>query len=326
MRLMFRAYALHPDETIEIASDVVTATRLWAQGTVKVWIDLEHPSREEMEVLAAAFSLDAESVEDCLSGEQRPRIDDYDNYLFLMLYGAVASEASLTFNPRKICIFFNSRYLITVHQETVLSVRYVFRRLERNTDLLKRGIDHVFFHLIDGLVDNIVLCAETYEDQMDVLEEESLETPIRPDLVTDVSRLRGDLMGFRRLVVSLRELVLPLSRRDYPHISEDLAWDFRHVIDHLTYAWELAEGLREVAQSIRENYSDQLARRTNDLMRTLTIFSTFLLPLSLISGIYGMNILLWPGPGARFAFPLVLGAMGCVATAMFVYFRKRGWI
>lgn len=326
MRAMLRAYALHSDGTIEIASDMDTVVRLWAQGDVKLWIDLEHPPREHMETLATAFNLDAESVEDCLSGEQRPRIDDYDSYLFLMLYGAVGSESSLTFTPRKICIFFNNRYLITVHQEPVLSVRYMFRRLERNTDLLKRGIDQLFFHLIDGIVDNCVLCAETYENQLEALEEESLDTPVRSDLVTDVSRLRRDLIGFRRLVISLRELVLPLSRRDYPHVSEDLAWDFRHVIDHLTYAWELAEGLREVAQSIRENYSDQLARRTNDLMRTLTIFSSFLLPLSLISGIYGMNVLLWPGSEARYAFPLILGGMGCVAASMFVYFRKRGWL
>ncbi len=326
MRGMLKAYALCPDGTIEIASEVDEVAALWARGDVKLWIDVEHPYREQMEALASVFKLDAESVEDCLAGEQRPRIDDYDHYLFLMLYGAVASETELTFNPRKICIFFNTRYLITAHQEPVLSVRYLFRRLERNTDLLKRGIDHLFFQLIDGIVDNYVLCAETYEDQLDTLEQESLETPPRPDLMANVNRLRRDLIGFRRLVVSTRELVLPLSRRDYPHVSDDLAWDFRHVIDHLTYAWELAEGLREVAQSIRENYSDQLARRANDLMRTLTIFASILLPLSLISGVYGMNIMLWPGPSAPYAFPLVLGAMGGVATVMFVYFRKRGWL
>lgn len=323
---MLKAYALYPDDTVAQCHSIEAVAEAVRERQARVWIDLEGAQAQDLAPVAELFSLYPDAVEDCLEGGQRARVDDYDDYLFLLMYGALESEALPEFIPRKLCIFFSAQFLITVHAESLSSVRSALHRMERSPELLRQGLEHLLFHIMDGVVDNYVLCAENYEEILESLEQESLIGLPRAELLVDLTRVRRELIGFRRTVVSLRELVTPFARGDYRHISEDLMWDFRHVVDHLTHTWELTEGLREIAYTIRENYANQLAQRTNDHMRTLTIFSTFLLPLSLVSGIYGMNVAIWPDNSSRLSFPLVLLGMAGIAVAMFIYFRKRRWL
>lgn len=323
---MLKGFLVHPDGNIEIVETLEPVEEMWSRGRGAVWLDVDRPDREELARIGSLFRLDEDAIDDCLAGEQRQRVDDYDDYLFMVFYGAIASRENAEFAPRKCCMFYNTRFLITVHHEPVLAVREARRRVERSPDTMRRGIDHLFFLLIDGAVDNYVYCAETYEEVLEALEEESLRPHPRTDLVTDVSRVRRELIGFRHLVISLREAVTPFTRGDFHHISESLSWDFKHVLDHLTYTWELLDGLRELTQNIRQNHSDHVARRTADLMRTLTIFSAFLMPMTLITGIYGMNVLLWPGSNNPLSATFIFGCMFVTGVLMFIYFRKRHWI
>ncbi|MFP4500181.1 MAG: magnesium transporter CorA family protein [Candidatus Hydrogenedentota bacterium] len=289
------------------------------------WVDVATLDRPVIEGLARLFGLEHEAVEDSLEGTQRARTDDYEDHLFVLLYAAVGREEPPFFSARKLCMFYAEHFLITLSDAPVRTIEDMHIRLSRFPQQLGRGLDQLFFDVVDGVVDNYVLCAETYDEKLEALETESLSDPWRPGFLADVTAMRRELIEFRRALMSLRELLTPYMRGAYRHITEGLARDFLHVHHHLTYAWELAEGLREITQGIRENFNAQLAERQNNHMRTLTIFATFLLPLSLIAGIYGMNVPLWPGENAAWAFPAILGVMGVVATGMILFFRKRHW-
>jgi magnesium transporter len=324
---MLWAYALYPDSSTEPLSDVETAAHAWAEKKALVWLDLEGFSREELERLGSAFNLRAENIDDCIEGEQRPRVDEYDNALFLIAYAMIAPEDPPRYAPRKVCFFIGERYLISVHAEPLRTIQPVRRHCSSHIrQTLDRGLDFLLYTIIDGMVDNLLLCAEYYEEKLDALEDRSLSSEIDPNVLDELALVRWDLIAFRRQMMSMREAIMPFSRGMYTHFSPGIESRFRHVVDHISVGLELSEGLREIMQGIRDNYHAHLAERTNSLMRTLTLFASIMMPLTLIAGFYGMNVVLWPNTDLPSTTWVITGGMIALAVGMYGYFRYRHYL
>jgi magnesium transporter len=321
---MLWANALYPDGSTGSISDGQAVAQAWAEKKAVVWIDVEAASRVELDALGAAFHLMAENIEDCLEGEQRPRIDEFDDSLFLIAYAMIGPDDPARYDPRKVCFFLGERYLITVHEKTVRALQPIKRHCEMHIrQTLERGVDYLLYTIVDAMADNFLLCAEYYEEQLDALEERSLSSEIDPQVLDELAVLRWELIAFRRKMMSMREAIVPFARGIYSHFSPGIEARFRHVVDHITVGLELSEGLREIMQGIRDNYHAHLAERTNALMRTLTLFASIMMPLTLIAGFYGMNVVLWPNTDLPSTTWLIFGGMIALAVGMYVYFRYR---
>jgi len=319
-----RAYLRYPDGRAAMAETLEDAHGAWAGESATVWIDLPDPTPERLAEAGRLFGLEPESIEDCLSGEQRPRVDDFDRGLFLLLYGVLSPEGPSSFNPHKICFFFLDRLLITVGKESSRTLNRLHARYAQHPDeQLKRGLDLLLYTLIDGLADNYILCADHYEDVLDAFEGDSLSERPPADFLNKLSELRWELIGFRRLIVSQREAISPLAQGAYDHLSTELATRLRHVLDHMTMALELVDGLREILHGSRENYHAQLTERTNSLMKFLTVIATLMMPPTLVAGIYGMNVDLWLPDHGPAAFWYLVGFMALIAVGMYLYFRTK---
>ena len=194
------------------------------------------------------------------------------------------------------------------------------------TKVLAQGVDTLLHQIIDMMVDNFLGVADKYEDRVEELEERSLSQSVDESILEDVSNVRRDLLELRRVAAAQRELVMPLSEGEYDYVSERLGQHFNHVRDHLIKAVELIDAQRERLTGVRDNYHTTLAVRTNDVMKTLTVFAAVLLPLSVIAGVYGMNLPVWPASESPFSFWVVLAAMVAMGGAMLVYFKRRGWL
>lgn len=325
--LMLTAYVLYDSGRSEILHDAATIGAAWADGVAAIWVDVAGEERPVLEALGDQFGIERPAIEDCFEGRQRPRIDEYDDHFFLLMYDPSDSAPSVEFSPNKIGIFFGPKRLMTVHPEPVDALEPIHRRYAANTAAaLQRGLDFLLYMIIDGIVDDCVRLAENYEDNMDALEERSLAGEVDTDILEHLSQVRRDLIAFRRYLSSLRETLRPFAQGLYRHLSVDLEFQFRHVTDHVSLALEVIEGLREATHAIHDNYFAQLAERTNALMRTLTLFSTFLLPLALITGFYGMNIILVPSIDSPWTTVFVLALLAVTATCMYVYFRRRKFL
>ncbi len=324
---MVSGFARHPDGTVQRLSSVEQAVEAAKREDLAVWIDLEAPPEADLHAVGEVLQLDRAALEDCLYGEQRPRIDEFEDYIFLVLYGMLDPEEGDAANPHKSAAFCGTRFLVTVHREAVRSITVVRNRGERHvTHLLARGVDYVLHYIIDGMVDTYLNLGEAHENAIEALEEASLAEDVDESVLTRSVSTRRQLIELRQLAVSLRELLAPVAKGEFDYVSESLEPRFSHVHDHLTKAIEQIDGLRERLNAIRENYHTALTRRTNEIMRTLTAFATVLLPLSLIAGIYGMNLSLWPSSKSPLAFWGVLLTMLVVAIALMLYFRRRYWI
>ncbi len=192
---------------------------IWAQRKARVWVDLESPTEEAVRALDRIINVDDECLDDCLWGEQHPRIDEYEGYFFLVLYGARGEEDAHEFHPRKLAIFCGSRFLITIHRETLHTISQIRERCVKQPELvLGKGTDFLLYAIIDQMVDNYEHYTEKLEDRLEDLETESLDPRATSSLLEKASEFRGELSHLRRLVSSKRELLLPLAKGLYDNI------------------------------------------------------------------------------------------------------------
>ena len=308
-------------------TDPAAVADIWQAGDARLWIDLEEPQETELRAIGEVFRLDNEALEDCLHGEQHPRIDEFDDYIFMVVYGMMGEQSETDFEPRKLAVFCGPRFLITVHREGLRTITGVRSRCERNgAQVLGKGLDFVIYAIIDGMVDNYMVVAEVYEDRLDALEDASLDPDVDDDILTLVRDLRWDLLDLRRLTSSQLQILTPLISGEYEFIGEALERRFAHVRDHLAKVVSHLENMRELLHGVQDNYHAMLSDRMNRVMKTLTVLATIMLPLSVITGIYGMNVPLQPAPDRPATFWGIIGLMGVIVAISLVIFRKRRWL
>lgn len=324
---MFAAFVAPGDGLFRKLDSLAAVREALAQADARVWIDLESPEEGELLALRELWPLDEEALADCLYGEPWPRVDDFDTYIFLVLYGLFGLKEAGEVDPHRLAVFCGPRFLVTVHRQPLLTVRQVKARCGRHPEvLIGRGVDAVLCALIDGMVANYLRVADRYEEQLDALEDQSFREDVDASLLPKLADLRRDLLQLRRLATAQRELLRPLIIGEYDFISEALSQRFQHVRDDLSQVIDAVNGLREVMGGVYQNYHSALAVRTNEIMKVLTIYAGILLPLTLIAGIYGMNLPLWPAPESPWSFWVVMGIMGGITLMLYAQFRRRKWL
>lgn len=324
---MLTGFARYSDGTVARIATFDELRAAYERPDSVVWVDIEAPEAAELAELDTIINVDDEALDDCLHGEQRPRIDEFEDHIFIVLYGAVGTESLHEFDPRKLAAFCGSRYVVTVHRESLASVAGLRERSAKNpAAMLAAGAAKLLYLLIDGVVDKYMELGDNLETRVENLENRSLARDIDDTVLTEAADLRGDLLELRQLAFSQRELLTPVRRGEYDFLSDSLAQRFGHVCDHLSNVIDLVDTLREQLHNVRDNYHTALANRTNDIMKTLTIFATIMLPLTCIAGIYGMNLPLWPPPEHPASFWGVMGSMVIIAAGLLYFFRRRGWL
>ena len=320
-------YALLPENQCQPLTSLEDLAKIWPRNDVFVWVDLESPSDDDLQQLSQIIALDNEALDDCLHGEQQPRVDEFKSYIFLVLYGLHGLKEQAELDPHKLAAFCGNRFLITVGRAPLLSVRQVRARCGRHPEtLLARGVDVVLFEIIDTMVDHYLRVIDRYEDRLEDLEERSFEMDVDEEVLEQAAEVRRDLLDLRRLAVAQRQLLQPVARGGYNFVSESLGQQFSHVRDHLSQVVDSVDSLRETIISIRDNYHAGLTRRTNEIMKVLTLYAGIMLPLTLIAGIYGMNLPLWPPSDQPASFWGVLAVMVIIAGFLLIYFRRRKWL
>jgi len=192
---------------------------LWPQEDARFWVVLESPSDEDLLRLGEVAGLDEEALDDCLHGEQHPRVDEFESYIFLVLYGLHGLKAQEVLDPHQLAAFCGSRFLITVVRHPMLSIRQVRARCGRHPEtLLARGVDVVLFEIIDTIVDNYLIVADRYEDRLEELEEKSFDIAVTEEILEEAAEVRRDLLQLRRLAVAQRHLLLPVAKGEYDFV------------------------------------------------------------------------------------------------------------
>jgi magnesium transporter len=309
-----------------ICADAVDPAWLKPDSGMWVWVDLDQPTPDEARVLTDVFHFHDLAVEDALSEMHHPKIESYGDYLYLILHGIDFSASEHCFTTRDIDFFLGPNYLVTVHPGVSRSIGKVGDLCKRNDRVLGEGPGDLLYRIVDTMVDNYRPEVDGLSERLDTLEKDVFERP-SPALARDILDFKRDVSSLRQVVLPQRDAVGRLARREFTLISEPLAFRFRDVYDHLVRLADESMFFQDRVTGILDAHLSTVSNQLNAVMKVLTIIATLFMPLTFITGMYGMNVPLphFPG-GERAQFWWVIGIMLSMSGGMLAYFRRRGWI
>jgi magnesium transporter len=291
------------------------------------WINIERPRAADRAWLEEHFSFHPLDYEDVLSRNQRPKVDTYDDYLFVVLHFPVFDKTIGRLNAAELDVFVGPDFVITLPNEPIQPLRYLFDRCEDLPDfreaLFGRGAGYVLYKVVDDCVDASFPMLRKMGNKLERLEEDIFEGR-SAEIVRDISNVKQEILNFRKIVRPQRAALRDLeSTKRY--VPEDLEIYFDDINDANERIWDMLENFKEVIEGLESTNESVLSHRLNDVLRVLTAFSVIMLPLTLIASIFGMNVAV-PGEGEIAGFWAVVGVMLVVLCVMLYAFRKRGFL
>ena len=295
-----------------------------AEGNV-IWADVSDPTSQDFEDLAEEFGFHHLSIEDCRSAHQRPKVEEYEGYYFIVLYEAELAGPTDRLELRELNIFLGKNYLVTVHSRPIRAIATAARLWHEWTDRAEQGSGLLAYLLIDGIVDDYLPLLDIISERMDDLED-SIFGEWRAEVIEDIFSIKKKLLYLRRSITPLRDVFNTMLRREQPIFPRETHVYFQDVFDHLIRVADTIDSLRDMLSSTMDAYLSVSGNRMNKIMKRLTSISTILMSVTLIAGIYGMNFTLMPELRWRFGYVFALTSMVAVGVALYVYLKKVKWI
>lgn len=292
-----------------------------------LWISLEQATPEEFTlVLNDLFHFHPLAIEDAqTNGFQTPKVDDYGEYLFIVVMALLGDHERSLLTSEEFDIFLGQNYVVSIYSSPkITAVEKLRERLQKDERLQNNGADFLCHALIDTIVDDYSMPLEELEDKLEALEDRVLSKP-QPETLKQILHLKHAIISVRRVIAPQREAINHLTREEYPMIDRQSQLYFRDIYDHLVRTYDWIDILRDMATNSLEVYLNATSVRLNEVMKALTIVSTIFLPLSFVAGVYGMNFHFMPELGWKWGYPLVWLVFLLIAGGMLYYFRKRKW-
>jgi magnesium transporter len=280
---------------------------------------------QNLEKLGECFHIHPLVLEDILD-EQRPKIEDYDEYLYIALAASSPGVSGEEIVPEQVSLVLGPHYVISFQESDPDLFAPVRERLLKGKGRIRKmGADFLTYSLIDLIVDNYFVALETFGDQVESLEDNVVSRPT-PQTLREVHRFKNDMILLRKALWPLREVIARLERRESPLIGENLSMYFRDVYDHTIIAIETVETYRDILSGMLDIYLSSMSNRLNEIMKVLTIIATIFMPLTFITSLYGMNFKHMPELEWQYGYYGTLGVIVIIALTMLMYFRRRRWI
>jgi magnesium transporter len=289
------------------------------------WIGVYEPSENEFESIQTEFELHKLAVEDAIHAHQRPKLEVYDDMVFVVLKTARYVDSSEVVELGEILIFLGSDYVITVRHGEASDLHGVRTRLESTPELLRCGPGAVLHAIVDKVVDDYQPAIAGLGQDIEEVENEVF-SPERPDRAERVYKLKREVLEFNRAAAPLVEPVERLARGHYELIHPEVRAYFRDVNDHLLRVHEQLEGYRDLLTSVLQANLSQVTVRQNEDVRRISAIVAMLAVPTMIAGIYGMNFEHMPELTWRFGYPLVIAVMVTICFGLYRYFRRVGWL
>ena len=292
------------------------------------WINIERPRQIDRAWLEERFDFHPLDYEDVFSRNQRPKVDEYDDYLFCVLHFPRYDKSVARLNAAELDLFVGPDFLITLPNEPLQPLEYLFERCRTNEELrdslFSKGPGYLLYKIVDDCVDASFPMLRKMGNKLERLEDDIFEGERPAEIVRDISNVKQEIINFRRVVRPQRAALKDLEATKR-YIPDDLEIYFDDINDASERTWDMLENYKEVVEALESTNEAVLSHRLNDTFRVLTAISVIVLPLTLIASIWGMNTNV-PGEGSHAGFFAVVGVMVIVLVATIALFKRRGWL
>jgi magnesium transporter len=321
---MLTTYVYRKGKEIETSvsrADMVKALR---DKETMLWVDIEDPTEFESETLVEIFNFHPLAVEDCVTDISQPKVDDYEEYLFLVMHAVTVVESKL--ETIEVDIFLGENYVVTFHRSGVKSLLLMRELAVRKPEyFFGQGSDLLVYHMLDRLMDDYHPVLEFYETKIDCLEEGIFNHSSKNYLET-VLQVKRDIFHCRKIIAPQRDTLNHLTRNPGSLINSRNLMYFRDVYDHLFRIYGTVDGFHEWVNGILQAYFSYSSNRLNATIQRMTVFATLSMPAIMIASIYGMNFKHMPELNHPYGYFAALGTMAVISIAMLVFMKLKKWI
>ena len=295
----------------------------------RIWVDVALEEESEWIALGQSLGLHPLTLEDTLNSDSRIKVEEYDNYLFVVVRDAefaLDTPEPYDFESYNLYLFIGAHFLITVHGRKSIAVDTVIKRLETAPELIDRGVDYLAYHVLDSLVDSYFPLLDKIDEFVDELESGVFESSDAKETLTCIFDLKRTLLALRRHQAPMREAMTTLANRPSPYLEPATQVYMRDVYDHVVRQVESIETYRDLLTGALEIHFSVVSNRMNEVMKALSIIATVILPATWVASIYGMNFDWMPGLHSRFGFWIAMGIMTGVSASLLYYLQKKRMI
>ncbi|OIN99420.1 magnesium and cobalt transport protein CorA [Candidatus Desantisbacteria bacterium CG_4_10_14_0_8_um_filter_48_22] len=321
------------DRKCEIIDDPGKIPELLKSSAAVLWVDLEGGGENEIGVLRTIFQFHALAIEDCMHDSFHPKLDNFGDYIFLETQAIEKCAQSPEISAAEVSIFLGTNYLVSFHNKPVKSLESVWDKcLNPPWQIMEKGPDFLLYTVLDRIVDDYLCALEGLDDKIEEVEEEIFKE-LKEDQMGRILGLKKELLYMRRIIGPQRDILNFLSREPVPAINKKSQIYYRDVYDHLFRIYELLETYRDLVSGSLEIYlstaSNRMAaasNKMNEVIKTLTIVATVMMPLTVIVGLYGMNFKYMPELEWKYGYFFALGIMAFVAIITLWFIKKKHWL
>lgn len=296
------------------------------------WINITDPSEEKLQNLAKKYKFHELDIEDCLEEKQRPKIDEYNKYLFIVLQFPYYNKKFRRFDTEQLNIFIGQDYLVTVHDNKLPVLRNIFEKCQKSIkakrEYFGKSSGYLLYEIISALYESIFPNTDTIQLSLKQIEKEIFESKHPKDQLFEIMILKKNIITLRKILLPQRSVIAALEHKQKKFLPEDLVIYFDDVVDEIEKLWGILDTQKEIIESLEDTNESLLSHNINLTMRTLTVFSAIMLPLTFITGLFGMNVELpfmqAMAHGNHF-WNITISMLGVIAI-MFGIFKWKKWL
>ncbi|MFC1963860.1 magnesium/cobalt transporter CorA [Chloroflexota bacterium] len=322
----FTAYYLPPDGVLhrDLTEDQVKSS--YDSGDGLLWVDTSETTNEDGQFLESVFKFHQLAIEDCISTNMHPpKIDDFGDYLFLIVHGVNYAVESDVVETAELAIFLGKNYVVSSHSYPLLSIEAVKQMVELDGRPMRRSADFLAYSIVDALIDNVMPAIDKMTEITEDIEEEVLRKPQQQTLEA-ILKLKRSTVHLHRVMAPQREVLNRMSRGDFKLIGDDAKVFYRDIYDHIVRIEDLNQTTRDMTDNALATYMSSIGNKQNEIMKILSIVAAIFLPLGIITGVFGMNFTNMPELNISWGYYAVIGFIGFAILIILGLFWTRGWV
>ncbi|MFH1038718.1 MAG: magnesium/cobalt transporter CorA [PVC group bacterium] len=290
-----------------------------------LWLDMEDPALEDYDILRDQFRFHPLLIRDCINPQYIPKCDEMDDYIFLVLHSVYyyrEKEEEEALSIREIDFFVGKNFLVTVHNGHIKAATVNRDLCRKSCKIMAEGSGRLLYHILDTMADNYIAIINKVTDRMDSLED-AIIASIRPEMLTGILEMKRNIMTMRKVLLPQSELIYQFCHGKFSYVRGEQIMYFKDIYDHMVRITSMVENLREMGQSLLEAYHSTISFKLNDVMKVLTVIATIMMPMTLISGIGGMNVLFpFALRESLTGFWILVAFMLAAAVGLLIWFKK----
>lgn len=326
---MITSFLLEKGETLKTGIGLKRSKEILKGEKNLLWLDFLDPSDEDFKFLEKTFSLHPLVIEDCRVPQEEPKVDEFPDYVFMIIHSVYfykdkEERGEEPLSIREMDVILGKNYILTLHKEKIWNINTIMEQLKKNPRILSRGCDFLLYSILDDIMGNYFYILNLIEDRIDALEE-TVSTAKSEEFLNEVFSCKRHILSLRKVMAPQRELIARFCRRDYPFIHPQMAVYYRDILDHLTRIHSMIEINREVLPSVMEAHLSLLTLKMNDIIKVLTVVATVFMPMTFLTGVYGMNFLFLPELKWRLGYLFAWGIILLTGFSLLFYCRRKKW-